>query len=541
MAAIELDKLRNVGLLGHGGSGKTSLGEALLFSAGVTQRPGRVEDGSSLFDYEPEEIKRHCSLSTAFHSLKWKKLDLTLIDTPGYSPFLPDAVHCMRAFGGAVFVLNPSLGLRVEAERLWNAANDCGIGRLLFVSKMDREESKVEEELAVVLEGLGAKGVALQVPVGSGETFSGVVDLILMKTFLFDGDKGKFSESEIPADLKEIVGEMRVKMIESAVEGDDSLLEKYLDGQELSPEELKNGIRAGTQKRELFPILYGSPAKMIGVPQLLDAIVDYLPSPLDEEEVEGKNPVTQDVEKRAQESNGPFSAFVFKTLIDPFAGRLSIMRIISGKIATDMAVYNANKDGEEKIGHLFKLEGKKQETVREAGSGEIVAASKLKAVSSGDTLCDEKAPIEFPGLVNFPPNISFALEPKSRADEDKVPQGLLRMMEEDLSIEMRRDPQTREFLLSGTGQLHIEVVVEKLKRKYGAEVELKAPKVPYRETIKASSSAQGKYKKQTGGHGQFGDTWIKIEPLGRGKGFEFVNKIVGGAIPRNYIPAVEKG
>ncbi len=541
MASIELDKLRNIGMLGHGGSGKTSTGEVMLFAAGATQRLGRVEDGSSVFDHEPEEIKRRVSITTAFHTLKWKKFALNLIDTPGYAPFLADSVHCMRAFGGAVFLVNPSLGLRVEAQRLWTHANDRKICRLLFANKMDREESDVTEAIERILNDLEVKGVHLQLPVGSGEAFTGVVDLLTMKALIFEGDSGKFSEKEIPEELQITAQDLRVKLTESVAETDDALLEKYLDGQELSLEEIKKGIRTGVLQKKIVPVLYGSATRQIGISQLLDAVIDYLPSPLDDGEDQGKNPVTGEVETRSHDPGAPFSAYVFKTIIDPFSGRLSIMRVVSGKIATDIGVYNSNKQGKEKIGHLFRLEGKKQEAVREASSGEIVAAAKLKAVSSGDTLCDERSPIQYDGLVQFSPHISFALEPKSRADEDKVPQGLHRIMEEDTSVGMHRDNQTREFILSGMGQLHIEVIVEKLKRKYGAEVELKAPKVPYLETIKASSKAQGKYKKQSGGRGQFGDTWIEIQPLPRGKGFEFVNKIVGGAIPRNYIPSVEKG
>lgn len=539
--ALEIDKLRNIGLLGHRGSGKTSLGEAMLFIAGSTQRLGRVEDGTSVLDYEPEEINRQVSISTAFHSLSWQKLQCTLVDTPGFATFLPEAIHCMRGIGGAVFLINPAAGVRVEAERLWQQAEQRRIPRILFVNRMDREEEKATEAVDAILESLEAKGVHLQIPIGHGDSFRGVVDLVRMKAYLYSTETGKASESDIPEDLAARAQEMRVRLMENVAETDDTLLEKYLEGQELSVEEITGGIRTALRHCAFSPILYGSATRLIGIPQLLDVATDCLPSPVDEGDVEGKNPVTGELEKRAPDPNGPCSAYVFKTIIDPFAGRLSIMRVLSGRIAPDMTLYNPNKDSKEKIGHLFKLEGKKQDEVKEAWVGEIVAAAKLKDISSGETLCDEKHPIQYPGLLEFPPAISFALEPKSRADEDKVPQGLQRMMEEDPCIKMHRDEQTREFILSGMGQLHIEVVVDKLKRKYGAEVELKAPKVPYRETIKAGSSAQGKYKKQSGGRGQYGDTWLKVEPLERGKGFEFVDKIVGGAIPRNYIPAVEKG
>jgi elongation factor G len=541
MAVAELEKLRNFGILGQGGSGKTSLGEALLFTAGATQRLGKVQDGTSVFDYEPEEIKHHVSISTSFHSLAWKKFSMTLIDTPGYASFLADSINSMRGFGGAVFVLNPVVGLRVESERLWERANENHVSRLLFVSKMDHEQADVEERIAPMLETLGCKGVYLQMPIGAEANFKGVVDLITMKAFIYEGDTGKFAEAQIPSDFKSAADEWRQKMVEDVCETDDELLEKFLDGKELSTEELKKATREGTRERKIFPILFGSPLRQIGIAQLLDAVADYLPSPLDEGEFEGKNPANGETIKRTADPNAPFSAYVFKTVIDPFAGKLSIMRVLSGKIAPDVTCYVPSRQVKEKMGHLFRLEGKKQEAVKEAVAGEIIAAAKFKDIGTGDTLCDEKAPILYDGAVHFAPSISFALEPKSKADEDKLPQGLHRIMEEDQTIAMHRDEETRDFILSGMGQQHIEIIVEKLKRKYGAEVILKAPKVPYKETIRGSASAQGRLKKQTGGRGQFGDTWLKVEPLQAGKGFEFVDQIVGGAIPRNYIPAVEKG
>ena len=540
MAVAELEKLRNAGILGQGGSGKTSLGEAMLFTAGATQRLGRVQDGTSVFDYEPEEIKHQVTISTAFHSLSWKKHTINLVDTPGYAAFLADSITCLRAFGGAVFVLNPSVGLRVESEHLWAKANEHRISRILFINKMDHV-SNAEERVDSILGTLEAKGIYLQLPVGLEAEFKGVVDLVSMKAYLYEGEAGKFTESEIPAGLKATAEEKRQKLIEDVSETDDELLEKYLDGKELSTEELKSAIRNGTREGKLHPILYGSSTRLIGIQPLLDALIDYLPSPAEEREIEGHNPATEEPDKRRQDPSAPFSAYVFKTIVDPFAGKLSVMRVISGRIASDAVCYDPNKQVKEKIGHLFRLEGKRQDAVKEASAGEIVAAAKLKDVTTGDTLCDEKAPIQYGEPVHFSPVISFALEPKSKTDEEKVPQGLHRMMEEDPTIEVHRDEQTRDFILSGMGQQHVEIIVEKLKRKYGAEVILKAPKVPYKETIRASASAQGKLKKQSGGRGQYGDTWLKIEPLPHGKGFEFVDEIVGGAIPRNYIPAVEKG
>jgi elongation factor G len=538
---IEIDKLRNVGILGHGGSGKTSLGDAMLFCAGETQRLGRVADGTSAFDFEPEEVRRQISLSTALHSVNWKKYRLCLIDTPGYSPFLPDTLNTMRAFRSAIFLLSPSTGIRVEAERLWQRANEIKVSRIAFVSKMERENGDIKGALESIFSSLEAKGVALQVPIGAEENFKGVVDVVTMKAYLFEGDSGKFKETDIPGDFAKQAQDARVQLMESVAETDDALLEKYLEAQNMETDELKRALRAAVIEGQLVPVLFGSALHQVGLPQLLDAVIDYLPSPIEEGEFAGKNPVTGEVETRKCDPAAPLSAYVFKTLIDPFAGKLSLMRVVSGKIAQDMTIYNPNKQVREKIGHLFRLEGKKQETVHEAVAGEIIAAAKTKDISSGDTLCDEKAPIQFDGLEHFTPLISFALEPKTKADEEKVPQGLHKLMEEDPTIDMHRDTQTREFILSGMGQLHIEVIVEKLHRKYGANVELKSPKVPYKETIKGSANAQGRLKKQSGGRGQFADTWLKVEPLPRGKGFEFVDNIVGGAVPRNYIPAVEKG
>ena len=540
MAAIEAAQLRNVGLLGHRGAGKTTLGEAMLFAAGRTNRLGRVEDGTSAFDHEPEEINRQVSISTAFHSLEWKKTTCVVVDTPGFATFLPETIHSLAGFGGAVFVLHAGAGLRVETERLWGYAAEHGMPRVLFVNRMDREENDPVAAVEAIAEGLGVKGIHVQLPMGHGESFRGVIDLIRMKAVCVDGD-GKEAEEDVPAEFQERAGEMRIDLMENVAETRDELLEKYLEGQELTSEEMSEGLREGVRAGTLFPVLYGSAVRGAGVAALLDAAVEWLPSPLDEPAADGKNPVSGEAESRPKAADAPLSAFVFKTIVDPFAGRLSIMRVLSGTVRADSTVYNPGKDARERITHLFRPEGGKQEEVPAAGVGEIVAAAKLKDVASGDTLCEESAPIEYPKPVEFSPSISFALSPKTRADEDKVPQGLQRLMEEDPSIRMHRDEQTREFILSGTGQLHIEVVVDKLKRKYGAEVELKAPKVPYRETIRAAASAQGKYKKQSGGRGQYGDTWLKIEPMARGKGFEFVDKIVGGAIPRNYIPAVEKG
>ncbi|MBM4298532.1 MAG: GTP-binding protein, partial [Deltaproteobacteria bacterium] len=355
MAQVEIEKLRTVGILAHGGSGKTSLGEAMLYAAGVTQRLGKVQDGTTVLDHEPEEIKHHLSISTSFHSLTWNKHQVTLIDTPGDAAFLADSINCLRGFSSAVFVVNPTVGLRVEAERLWARANEDRVSRLLFVSKMDHEQANVHERIKPLLEGLEAKGVYLQMPIGAEAGFKGVVDLLSMKAFVYNGDSGKASESEIPAELKDSAEEWRQKMVEDISETDDDLLEKFLDGKELTTEELKKAIRDGTRERRLFPIFFGSPLHQVGIPQLLDAIIDYLPSPVEVGELEGENPANNEAIKRKPDANAPFSAYVFKTLIDPFAGKLSIMRVMSGRIASDMPIYVPKRQLREKVGHLFRL------------------------------------------------------------------------------------------------------------------------------------------------------------------------------------------
>ncbi len=387
---------------------------------------------------------------------------------------------------------------------------------------------------------LRANPVPIQFPIGSAESFRGVVDLIGMRALIAQPD-GSLKEEAIPADLKAEVDAARERMVEAAAEANDALTEKYLENGTLSNEEVVQALREGTLARRFVPVLCGSAAKTAGLQPLLDATIDYLASAADLGPIAGQDAKIKEPIERRPEVNEVFSALVFKTTVDPFAGKLSIFRVLSGKVMADSTVFNVNKDSRERLGHLFKLAGKKQTQVTHAIAGELVAVAKLKDTDSGDTLADEKAPILYPGLLQSPPAISFAVEPKSKGDEEKAAQALAKMMEEDPSLDMHRDPQTRELILSGVGQLHIEVVIERLKRKYGAEVELRAPKVPYKETIKGRAEAQGKLKKQTGGRGQYGDAWLKVEPLPRGTGFEFADEVVGGVVPRQYIPAVEKG
>jgi len=540
MAVDDIRRIRTVGLLAEGGAGKTSLGEALLYAAGATSRQGRVDDGSSVLDFEPEEVRRKITLSTAFHSLSWKKHDVFLVDPPGYANFLPDTRYAMEAMHGAVFVASPTGQLKVESERLWGWANELGLPRVVCLSRMDREEGSLEKALGEMGRVLDGKLVAIQVPIGSQASFRGVVDLLSMKALLFQGENGAAQEQDIPVEVQAEADEHREKLVEAVAELDDELLARYLEGGEISAAELKHSLREGVVSGRLFPVCCASGLRAAGIQPLLDAIVDYLPSPADRKPVTGTRPKTHEPAERAPDPAAPFSARVFKTVDSP-TGRLSVFSVYSGKVDSDSVVYNATREAKERLGQLFHLDGKKQQPVASALPGEVVAVAKLKETHTGDTLCDEKAPVVFDPLIDFAPVISFALGLKSRGDEEKITTSLHRLCEEDPALKVGRDPQTNEILISGAGQLHIEVVVEKLRRKYGVEVELKAPKVPYRETITAKADAQGRLKKQTGGRGQFGDTWIRIEPLPRGKGFEFADEIKGGAVPRQYISSVEKG
>ena len=540
MAVDDIRRMRTVGLLAEGGAGKTTLGEALLFAAGATTRMGRVEDGSSAFDFEPEETRHKITLSTAFHSLSWKRHDVMLIDPPGYANFLLDTRHAMEAMGGAIFLGHLAGHLKVESERLWGWANELQLPRLVYLSRMDREEGSLQKALDEMSKTLETKLVAVQVPIGAQANFRGVVDLLSMKALIFQGDTGAVKEENIPADVQGEADEYREKLVEAVAEMDDELLARYLEGGEISTAELKQALREGVVSARLFPVFCGSGSRCAGGHPLLDAIIDYLPSPADRPAVHGTNPKTHEAVERKPDVTAPFTARVFKT-VDSSAGRLSVFVVCSGKVEGDSVVYNTTRDTKERLGHLFHLDGKKQTAVPTAFAGDVIAVAKLKDTHTGDTLCDEKAPVVLEPLVDFEPAISFALSMKSRGDEEKIMSSLHRLTEEDMALKVGRDPQNNDILLSGAGQLHVEVTVEKLKRKYGVEVDLKAPKVPYRETITGKANAQGRLKKQTGGRGQFGDTWIRIEPLPRGKGFEFSDEIKGGTIPRQYIPSVEKG
>jgi len=541
MASDEVAKLRNVVVVGQGGTGKTTVADALLFAAGAATRLGRTDDGSSLFDVEPEEQRRKSSITAGLHHLAWRKHTVNVIDTPGYSAFLHDTRNCLYAATGAVLVLGPTGGeIKVEAEKVWSWLGELGIPAIGFVSRLDRERSSIDNALQD-LKPLGIRPAVLQVPIGAEGEFHGVVDVLSGKAFTWQGDTGHVKEGPVPAELADEVAAARERLAEAIAEADDALLEKYLETGELGEEEMVRGLRQGTLARKFLPILCGAPAKAIGLQPLLDAVVDLLPSPAELPPWKGTDPRTGEDVERAADPAAPFSAFVFKTVVDPFAGKLAVLRIVSGRASGDLNAVNTYREGRERLGHILKLEGKKQTQVPMAVAGDVIALAKLKDTHTGDTLADERHQVVYPPLPDTPALISFALQSKNKGDDDKVMAGLHRLMEEDTALRMHRDEQTKEFVVSGAGQLHVETAVERLKRKFGVDVELKAPKVPYRETIRGTAKAQGKHKRQTGGHGQYGDCWLELSPLPRGTGFEFEDAIVGGVIPRQFIPAVEKG
>lgn len=541
-----MDKKRNISIIAHGGAGKTSLAEAMLFNAKAIDKLGKVDDGTSHLDFEPEEIKRKITISAAIHHYDWGGCRVNLIDTPGYSNFLTETRDSLRVVGGAVVILSAISGVKVQTEKIWEFADEFEVCRVAFVNKMDRERASFLRAVDDMEKVLKVKGVPMQIPIGEGLDFTGLIDLMEMKAYIYPPDgSGAFEASDIPERFKNDASAMRENMVAAIVESDDALTGKYLDGLKIDASELKKALREGVLTRRFIPVYLGSALKNMGVNFLMDAVNLSLPSPIDKGmirgHIKGIDPRTGQEIEQEPDPSAPFSAFVFKSLIDPYTGKLSIFRIFSGTLHADATVLNSTRDSKEKLSHLYLMEGKKLKEVTRAEAGDIVAVSKLKDTHIGDTLTDIASPVRFAPFAPVAASLSYAIHPKTKADEDKAPAAIEKLIEEDPSIDFRMDEQTKEFLLSGVGQVHLEVAVEKLKRKFGCDVELKTPRVPYRETIRSHVKVQGKYKKQSGGRGQYGDTWLDISPLPRGKGFEFVDQITGGAIPRQFIPAVEKG
>ncbi len=523
MANFNTSDIRNVALISHVGTGKTSLAEAMLFNAGQNTRLGKVDQETSLLDYEPEELKRKTTISASVASFDWQNKRLNIIDTPGSANFAADARSCMQGVDSMVVVIDAIDGIKIQSSKFIKQAESMGLSMCVFMNKLERENANYNAVLEKLGDSFNAKPVLIQLPIGQEASFKGMVDLLTQKAYIFETDEsGKYNESDIPAEMRDDVSSIREESIESIVECDDEILEKYLEGQELSNEDIFKALRAGIKNKQIVPVLFGAAAKNIGVSRLMDFIAEYLPAPEDK-------------------ISEPLSALVFKTIADPYAGQLTIMRIFSGSMSSDSSVLNSTNEGKERIGQILHLVGKKHEAADKAVTGDIVAVAKLKDTHTNDTLCDEKASKVIEPIKQPSPVISFAIKPKSKGDEEKIQSGLRRLMEEDPTLQSSRDTQTKEMILSGMGQVHLDVAIEKLKRKFGVEVLLDTPKIPYKETVVGETKVQGKYKKQSGGKGQYGDCWIEIHPLEKGKGFEFVDKIVGGAIPRQYIPAVENG
>jgi elongation factor G len=542
MGQFETGRIRNLGIVAHGGAGKTSLAEAILFDTGMIDRLGRVDDGTSTMDFEPEEIKRKISITSALDHCEWDGHSIHIVDTPGYGNFIADTRACMRALDCAVVILSAISGVKAQTEEIWSWANEFDIPRIAFVNKMDRERASFLRAIDDMEKTLGARGVAIQMPIGVEADFQGVIDLITMKAIFYARDgSGTFTEGAIPAEYAAEAARLREQLVETVAEAYDALTEKYLEAGELTEEEIIDGLRVGTMRNTFTAVLCGSATSNIGVKQLLNAVCAYLPSPLDRTKAVGTHPKTGDMLERAPDEKEPFSALVFKTTSDPYTGKITIFRIYSGVLNSDSTIFNSTRGIEERIGQIYELEGKKQHPIKQAVAGDIVAVAKLKETVTGDTLCDAAKPIVYESARQLLPVISYAIEPKTKADEDKIHNALHRMIEEEPTLESHRDDKTKEFIISGMGQVPLEVIVEKLKRKFGVDVLLKTPKVPYLETIRGSAKVQGKYKKQSGGRGQYGDCWIEMSPTGRGEGYIFEDKVVGGVIPRQYIPAVDKG
>jgi elongation factor G len=540
MKVYDAAAIRNVALVGHGGSGKTQLASAMLFAAGAVNRLGRVDDGTTTTDFDEEEVARKHTLSSSLAHAEWQKTKINIIDTPGFANFLADARAALRVAEAAVVVVDAVHGVEVQTEKLWAEAAALNLPRIVVVNKLDRERASLERSLETLHRDCAREVAPIQLPLGEEKAFTGVVDLVEMKAYTFAADgSGKLTDAEIPGALAEAASQARERLIESVAETDEQLMEAFFAEGTLTQEQLVAGLRAATLAGKIFPLVCTSAAHAIAIQPLLDAIIACVPSPADRE-FPAVNPDGTETTVAASDT-APYSALVWKTIADPFAGRITMMRVVTGTLKSDATVSNVTRDATERLGHLLVLQGKAQTHVPELKAGDLGAVAKLKETQTNDVLADKAVKFRFAPMKFPEPVLSYAIEPKSRGDEDKISTAMQRLREEDPSISYARDPQTHELLLAGQGQLHIEVTVAKLKRRFGVEVNLKPPRIPYRETITASTEAHGRHKKQTGGHGQFGDCKIRVEPLPRGADFEFVDDIFGGAIPRQFVPAVEKG
>src|ERR687895_1148061 len=536
MAHESPKRIRNVALVGHRGSGKTSVNEALLFTAGAVNRLGSVADGTTVSDSASDEKAREMSISGSFSSFHWEDRKINLVDTPGDPSFIADALAALRVCESAVFVVNGVMGVEVTTSRLWERAEELGLARTVFVNMLGRERADFFRSLESLKQAFGQHVVATEIPIGSEHELEGVIDLIDMKAYRYEGEgRDNCQEVEIPAELTDRAQEYREKLMDEVAEVSDELMERYLEGEEISHEETVTALKTGVTEGRLFPVTCGAATRNLGINRLLDALVEDLPSPAKKGAVEVDGTTLEPDESKE------LVAFVFKTLADPYAGRVNLFRVYQGVIAHDTQVHNCRAHVKERVGQLLVPQGKDSEHAEEFGPGDIGAVAKLKETRAGDVLSskDQEIPLAMPPMPN--PVMAFAMEPKAKGDEEKAFTALRRLQEEDPTIDVHRDPQTGEQIVAGLTQIHVEVIVERMKERFGAEVILKPPRVPYRETIKGSAKSHARYKKQTGGRGQFADCHIEIEPVAQGEGFEFVNAIKGGVIPGGFIPAVEKG
>jgi elongation factor G len=534
----DISKTRNIAIIGHGSCGKTSLAEAMLFTAGKIKRLGKVDDGSSALDFEEEEVQRNVSINTSFHNYSWKKHDVFLLDTPGDDNFLNEANIATQVADAAVFIVGAVLGVKGQTIKFADFIADKGLPSLLMMNKLDRERADFNRTIDQISELLPITPVVIHLPIGEEENFRGLVDIVTGKAYLFNDDgSGGVTETDVPEDMEDDIAFYRESLMENVAETDDDLIEHFLEDGELSDEDLQKGLRGGVASGAIVPVCVGAATPNFGTAPLLDAINAILPSPADRPAAMGVDSSGELVERKP-DTDEKFSAQVFKTMADPYAGRLTIFRIYSGTLSGD-SFYNSSKETEERFGQLFLPEGKEQKAIDSAGPGMIVAVAKLKETTTGDTLCDSSAPIVYDALDVIEPVISYAVT-AGKGDEEKLFSSITRMLDEDLTLRLSRELQTGEVLLSGVGQVHLEVVGARIKRKFGVEMDLSLPKIPYKETIRGTVTVQGKHKKQSGGRGQFGDCTVEISPT-HGKGFEFEDKIVGGVIPQQYRPAVEKG
>ena len=542
MKKYRVDQLRNVAIISHGGAGKTTLAEAMLFLGGAVDRFGKVDDGTSTMDYDPDEVKRKISINASVAPVEWNGHKINLIDTPGYSDFVGEVVGALRIADAAMVLVDAVSGVEVGTELTWRHADERKLPRMVVINRMDRENANFDKALGSIREVFGNHAVAAQLPIGEGDKFRGVADIIHMKAFISSDASGKnIAESPIPDELADAAQELREKLIEYAAESDEELLNKYLEGEELTQEEFERGLAAGVADGSVVPVFCASGLRMVGVKPLMDSIVALLPSPVAHGAVVGRLPNSEDQIERRPDEAEPFSALVFKTMADPYVGKITMFRVYSGVVKSDSQVYNASKDRVERFGQVFLIKGKQQIAAAEVGAGDIAGVAKLSETTTGDTLSEKDKPVVL-DPIKFPsPVLSMAARAKSKGDEDKIGQGLSRLQEEDPTLRYTKEAETGELLVAGMGEVHLDIIAERLKRKFGAEMTLDTPKVPYRETIKGTVKVEGRHKKQTGGRGQFGHVWIEMSPLPTGTGFEFEDKVFGGSVPRQFIPAVEKG